>query len=44
MKANWNEFHHEAIAEGCKAFMTRDVRGQVGMVPLKDLPKDKHVF
>ena len=38
--AKWEEYSHEAVMTGCDAFVTKDIRGQFGIIDLVDLPAD----
>lgn len=38
--ANWEKYSHPAVMAGTEAFITKDIRGQLGMIGLADLPAD----
>ena len=41
LRANWEPASHPAVAEGCAAFVTKDIKGGLyGMVPVADQPDD----
>lgn len=41
--ADWKPYTHPSIAEGCKGFITHDLRGHLGIVALADLPPETMV-
>lgn len=43
LSAKWESYSHSAVMEGCEAFMTRDVVGQLGVVELAKLSADTPV-
>lgn len=43
LNATWEPYSHPAILPECTAFVTRDIRGRSGIIPLADLPADAKV-
>ncbi|MFZ1736059.1 MAG: hypothetical protein WAU31_03935, partial [Candidatus Moraniibacteriota bacterium] len=44
LAAHWESYSHEAVQEGCCAFVTRDLAGRLGIVELASLPSDTIVI
>ena len=40
LHADWESYSHPGIMEGCSAFVTRSLRGRLGIVELASLPLD----
>jgi len=40
LTANWEPYSHPAVMAGTEAFITKDIRGQFGMIDLVDLSTD----
>ncbi|NCA78316.1 MAG: hypothetical protein EOM90_18460 [Alphaproteobacteria bacterium] len=40
INANWEAYSHPALMVGTEAFVTKDIRGQLGVIELVDLPAD----
>lgn len=43
LSAKWEAYSHEAVQEGCTAFVTRDLTGRLGIVELASLPSNTFV-
>lgn len=37
---DWEEYKHESIAQNCRAFKTKQLVGELGIVKIADLPED----
>lgn len=40
LSAHWESYSHEAVQEGCCAFVTHDLKGRLGIIELASLPTD----
>jgi hypothetical protein len=40
INADWESYSHPAVMAGTEAFITKDIRGQYGVISLADLPAD----